>query len=468
MTDPTPTTRLAAEETVERVDRFPRDFRWGLATAAYQIEGAAFEGGRGPSIWDTFAHTTGLSKHGDTGDIACDHYHRWQSDIELLASLGVTDYRLSVSWSRLQPSGTGELNPVAVEYYRGILAGLAERGIRPLVTLYHWDLPQPLEDAGGWPVRETAHRFAEFAIRVVEALGDVANDWVTLNEPWCSSFLGYGNGAHAPGRADYRAAIHAAHHLNLAHGLAVAGIRAASPGASVGITNIVTDIVPATDSPDDAAAAERLDAASNRIFLDPVYLGEYSAAVWDTLGDRGLTDVVLDGDLVIIGAPTDFAGVNHYQRVIASHAPDQQIQVTERPAEPATTSFGWSVVPESLTAVLTRVAREFTSLPLYVTENGASYDDYVDPNGDVVDTERVAYLRGYLGAAADAIDAGVDLRGYYAWSFLDNFEWAEGYSKRFGLVWVDYGTQERIPKLSAHWYRRLITEHQEAVANTTA
>ncbi|MBU1588144.1 MAG: beta-glucosidase [Actinobacteria bacterium] len=464
MTDSTPAARLRAEASVENVGRFPGDFRWGLATAAYQIEGAAFEGGRGPSIWDTFAHTPGLSKHGDTGDIACDHYHRWEADLDLLASLGVTDYRLSVSWSRLQPSGTGELNPVAVSFYRAVLEGLAARGIRPLVTLYHWDLPQPLEDLGGWPVRDTAYRFAEYARKTVTALGDLANDWVTLNEPWCSSFLGYGSGAHAPGRTDYRAAIHAAHHLNLAHGLAVAGIRAARPGASVGITNIVTDIVPASDSTEDRAAATRLDASSNRIFLDPVYLGEYSAAVWETLGQRGLSDVVQEGDLSIISAPTDFAGVNHYQRVIASHDESRPFAVLEVPAEPATTSFGWSVIPASLTEVLTRVSREFTPLPIYVTENGASYDDYVDPNGDVVDTERVEYLRGYLSAAADAIGAGVDLRGYYAWSFLDNFEWAEGYSKRFGLVWVDYRTQERIPKLSAHWYRRLIADHRAVTA----
>lgn len=460
MTDTSPAGRLQSEASVENLGSFPADFRWGVATAAYQIEGAAFEGGRGPSIWDTFSHTPGLSKHGDNGDIACDNYHRWESDLDLLAGLGVTDYRLSVSWSRLQPGGKGDLNPVAVAFYRGVLAGLGARGIRPLVTLYHWDLPQPLEDAGGWPVRDTAYRFAEFAAKTVEALGDLASDWVTLNEPWCSSFLGYGNGAHAPGRTDYRAAIHAAHHLNLAHGLAVAGIRAARPGASVGITNIVTDIVAASESPDDRAAAVRLDASANRIFLDPVYRGEYSAAVWETLGDRGLADVVQEGDLAIIAAPTDFAGVNHYQRVIASHDESQPFGVAERAAEPATTSFGWSVIPASLTAVLTRVSREFTSLPIYVTENGASYDDYVDPNGDVVDTERVDYLRGYLAAAADAVEAGVDLRGYYAWSFLDNFEWAEGYSKRFGLVWVDYRTQERIPKLSAHWYRRLIADHR--------
>ena len=448
---------------------FPRDFRWGLATAAYQIEGAANEGGRGPSIWDTFAHAPGLTHHGDTGDIACDHYHRWESDFNLLAGLGVTDYRLSVSWSRLQPAGRGPLNPEAVAFYSAQLVGLSERGIRPLVTLYHWDLPQPLEDAGGWPARDTPYRFAEFARLVLAQLGHLATDWITLNEPWCSAFLGYGNAAHAPGLSDYATAVAAAHHLNLAHGLALREIRDVSSTARVGITNIVTDIVPASDSADDAAAALRLDDASNRIFLDPVYLGAYSSEVHSTLDRFGLASVVQSGDLQIIAAPTDFAGINHYQRVIVwGDAAALPLGLGERAAEPATTSFGWSVIPESLTAVLQRVSADFTSLPLYVTENGASYDDYVDPNGDVMDIERVDYLRGYLGAAADAIERGVDLRGYYAWSFLDNFEWAHGYSKRFGLVYVDYRTQERIPKLSAHWYRRLITEHQAAAAIATA
>lgn len=450
------------------VSAFPAGFRWGLATAAYQIEGAATEGGRGPSIWDTFAHTPGLTLHGDTGDIACDHYHRWEADLDLMAGLGIRDYRLGLSWSRLQPTGTGPLNEEGVAFYERLLTGLRERGIRPLVTLYHWDLPQPLEDAGGWPVRDTAVRFAEYARLAVGRLAPLADDWITLNEPWCSSFLGYGYGAHAPGRRDLRAAVAAAHHLNLAHGLALAEIREVAPAARVGITNIVTDIVTATDSAEDAAAAVRLDASSNRLFLDPVYTGAYSDQVLDTLGPLGLTEAIRPGDLVVIGAPTDFAGVNHYQRVIVSHDPAHPLGFREVPAEPATTSFGWSVIPESLTAVLTRVAREFTDLPLYVTENGASFDDYVDPNGEVVDTERVEYLAGYLGAAAAAIRAGVELRGYYAWSFLDNFEWAEGYSKRFGLVYVDYRTQERIPKLSARWYRDAITEHQAAMEITAA
>jgi beta-glucosidase len=453
-----------SDRTVDATD-FAADFRWGLATAAYQIEGAATEGGRGPSIWDTFSHTTGLSHHGDTGDIACDHYHRWQGDFDLLSSLGVTEYRLSVSWSRLQPTGAGPLNPDAVEFYGEQLRGLQSRGIRPLVTLYHWDLPQPLENAGGWPNRETAERFSEFATLVVAALGDLATDWITLNEPWCSSFLGYGEGAHAPGRRNYRDAVMAAHHLNLAHGLAVRGIRSVRSDAQIGITNIVTDIVALTDSAADVAAVRRLDAASNRVFLDPVYLGEYSSAVHDVLDPYGFADVIREGDLDIIASPTDFAGVNHYQRVLAWHDEAERFAVGQRPAEPATTSFGWSVIPESLSVVLRRITAEFTDLPIYVTESGASFHDYVDPNGDVIDIERVSYFDRYLAAAADAIRAGANLRGYYAWSFLDNFEWAEGYSKRFGIVYVDYRTQERIPKLSAHWYKRLIHEHQAAASS---
>lgn len=444
------------------VAAFPRDFRWGVATAAYQIEGAATEGGRGPSIWDTFTHTPGLSFHGDTGDIACDHYHRWEADLDLMAGLGIRDYRLGLSWSRLQPSGSGPLNEEGAAFYERLLTGMRDRGIRPLVTLYHWDLPQPLEDAGGWPVRDTAAAFADYARLAVARLGHLAVDWITLNEPWCSSILGYGKGAHAPGRKDLRDAVAAAHHLNLAHGMALAAIREVAPSLRVGTTNIVTDIVAASGSPADAAAAARLDATSNRLFLDPVYTGSYSESVLGVLEPYGLAALIQPGDLELIGAPTDFAGINHYQRVLALNDPSQPFGVRETPAEPATTSFGWSVLPESLTAVLTRVAREFTALPLYVTENGASYHDYVTPEGEVRDPERVDYLAGYIGAAGAAIAAGVDLRGYYAWSFLDNFEWAEGYSKRFGLVYVDYRTQERIPKSSALWYRDRIAEHRGA------
>ncbi|MFD4420970.1 GH1 family beta-glucosidase [Agromyces sp. NPDC058484] len=459
MSNPSPrqVARLEAQPSLshELLTLLPGDFRLGLSTAAYQIEGGVSEGGRGPSIWDTFAHTPGLTRNDDNGDVACDHYHRWESDLDLLASLEVRHYRLSVSWSRLQPIGSGELNPEAVAFYRDLLTGMRERGIRPLVTLYHWDLPQPLEDRGGWPERSTAERFADYATRTVAALGDLVDDWITLNEPWCSAFLGYHTGAHAPGRRDFDAAVAAAHHLNLAHGLAVAGIRLTAPNARVGIANIVTELRPMNDTEADRGAVVRVDAASNRVFLDPVYLGDYSASVRDTLGSA-LARVIRDGDLAKIAAPTDFAGINHYQRILVSYDPiGGPLAAREQPATPATTSFGWSVIPDSLRVVLSRVSREFTDLPVYVTENGASFDDYADPEGDVVDLDRVEYLRGYLAALIDAVRDGADIRGYYAWSFLDNFEWAEGYSKRFGVVHVDYATQRRTPKLSALWYQRL-------------
>lgn len=435
---------------------FPPGFQWGVATAAYQIEGSA--GGRGESIWDVFSRTPGLTRHGDTADIACDHYNRLDQDLDLLASLGMRAYRLSLSWTRLQPLGRGPLSADGIDFYRRMLTGLADRGIRPFVTLYHWDLPQTLEESGGWANRATSYRFEEFAMQVAQSFGDLTSDWITLNEPWCSAFLGYGYGAHAPGHRDLRLATAAAHHLNLAHGLALRALRTACPDAEVGITNIVTDIVPA-DSPEDAEAADRLDAVSNRVFLDPVYHGAYGAPVHALLDPLGLEEHILDGDLEIISAPVDFVGLNHYQRVVASADPTAHFGVRETPAQPATTAFGWSVIPDSLHSVLVRVSRDYSSLPIYITESGASFHDYVDPEGDVDDVERVDYLAGYFAAAARAINDGVDLRGYFVWSLLDNFEWAEGYSQRFGIVYVDYRTQERVPKRSAQWYSALVAEH---------
>jgi beta-glucosidase len=444
---------------------FSPQFRWGVSTACYQIEGAVSEGGRAASIWDTFAHTPGLVLNGDTGDIADDHYHLWRYDLDLMASLGIKHYRMSVAWPRLQPSGEGELNPEGVAFYRELLQGMRDRGIQPLVTLYHWDLPQKLEDKGGWANRETAYKFADYARRVIAELGSLATDWITINEPWCVSFLGYGSGMHAPGKKDTRLAVAAAHHVNVAHGLALAAIRDINPELRVSNSNLITDIVPASDSPEDAAAVVRLDAMNNRIFLDPVYLGKYSSAVHELFDEFGLREHILDGDLDIISAPVDFMGMNHYQRVVVTADESAgYLRLSERPAEPSTTSFGWSVEPDSLRSVLSRVSSEFTPLPIYVTENGVSYDDYADPSGSVNDPLRIEYFSGYLAAAAQAIREGVNLQGYYAWSFLDNFEWAEGYSKRFGLVYVDYPTQKRIPKQSAHWYRQLIADHQAASA----
>lgn len=440
------------------VSRFPAGFVWGAATAAYQIEGAVHEGGRGTSIWDTFSHTPGRTLHGDNGDIACDHYHRWPADLQLAADIGLSGYRLSVSWSRLQPSGRGPLNPQAVTYYRQVLTRLTELGIRPLVTLYHWDLPQVLEDEGGWAVRSTAGAFADYARRTVEALGDLAVDWITQNESWCAAFLGYGSGAHAPGRTHLPDAVAAAHHLNLAHGLAVRAIREVRE-VRVGITHILTDLVPASDDPRDLAALARVDANNNRLFLDPLLRGGYPPEVLDLYRDAGLAGLVQDGDLDVISTPIDFLGVNHYQQVLVAHDPtDEHLHASQTPAEPATTSLKWSIRPRSLRNVLVR-ASGYTDLPLYVTENGACFEDYVDPTGQVRDTERIDYLHGYLDAVADAIADGADVRGYYAWSLLDNFEWGEGYRKRFGLVYVDYATQTRTPKASAAWYREQIAAH---------
>ena len=465
MNSQSPKVSRFSPESVATLSQFPTDFVWGVATAAYQVEGAVKEGGRGPSIWDTFAHTPGLSRNGDTGDIACDHYYRWESDLDLLSDLGIGSYRLSLSWSRLQPNGQGSLNQEGVAFYRSLLMGLKARGIQALVTLYHWDLPQPLEDAGGWPNRETAYRFAEYTALLLAELGDLADEWITINEPWCVSFLGYGTGAHAPGRKNMRDAVAAAHHLNLAHGLALVEFRKAALGLRVGISNIVTDIVPASNSKEDAGAVARLDAYNNRIFLDPVLLGDYSPIVRSVFAEFGFAELILEGDLELISGAIDFVGINHYQRVI-TWAEDGAgfLNLREHPAEPAVTSFGWSVIPESLHDVLIRVARDFTSLPIYVTESGASFDDYVDPNGEVIDSERVSYFSNYLAAAGTAIQDGVNLKGYFAWSFLDNFEWAEGYSKRFGLVYVDYRTQERIPKRSAYWYRQLIADHRDQLS----
>ena len=453
-----------------RLAALPRDFLFGTATAAYQIEGGVAEGGRGPSIWDTFSHTPERTHRGDTGDVACDHYHRWEGDLDLMAELGLPAYRLSLSWARLQPAGEGALNPEGVHFYRAILDGCRRRGITPLLTLYHWDLPQPLQDAGGWPNRETAHRFADYASQCIDAFADLVVDWITINEPWCVSFLSHEWGVQAPGVRDPAQAIRAAHHTLLAHGLALRHFRARTPDAKVGITNLLSNMNPRSDSPEDLAATKLLDIRMNRIFLEPCYHGEYPADVVAVFAAAGLNAgevegaLVQPGDLELISAPTDFVGVNHYTNVLVYAGGDGDEGddgrswggVRMEHVGPAPTSFGWSNTPAALHDVLARVNKEFSPLPILVTENGASFHDYVDPNGEVRDFERIDYLRGYIDAVAQAVEDGVDVRGYFAWSFLDNFEWAEGYDKRFGLVFVDYGTQRRIPKASAYWYRDTI------------
>jgi beta-glucosidase len=456
---------------------FPADFLWGAATAAYQIEGAVAEDGRTPSIWDTFSHTPGRVLGGHNGDIACDHYHRYRDDIALMARLGLRSYRFSVSWSRVQPTGRGPLNQAGVDFYRRLVDELAAEDILPWLTLYHWDLPQELEDAGGWPERDTAYRFADFAGALHEALGDRVRHWTTLNEPWCSAFLGYASGEHAPGRREPAASVRAAHHLMLGHGLAVQAIRAgttpAAGPAQLGVTLNLYAVSPDGPSEADADAARRVDGLANRIFLDPVLRGRYPRDVVEDL--REVTDFshVHDGDLATISSTLDMLGVNYYTRYVVSGPEDgatpvagdgwrrtpsawpgsEHVRFTNRGLP--VTAMNWEIDAPGLVEVLRRVSRDYTDLPIYLTENGAAFEDAPDPDGRVDDPGRVDFFAQHLRACHQAITEGVPLRGYFAWSLLDNFEWGFGYTKRFGMVYVDYPTQRRTPKTSADWYAQV-------------
>ncbi|WP_422734655.1 GH1 family beta-glucosidase [Micromonospora sp. WMMD558] len=450
--------------------RFPEGFRWGAATAAYQIEGAVRDDGRGPSIWDTFSRTPGKVHQGHTGDVACDHYHRYADDVALMAELGLRTYRFSVAWPRIQPDGTGPVNPRGLDFYDRLVDALLARGIDPLVTLYHWDLPQALEDRGGWTARETAEHFATYATVVHARLGDRVRTWTTLNEPWCSAYLGYGNGVHAPGVRDAGAAFTAVHHLLLGHGLAARALRAAG-AATVGITLNTGDIRPADpDRAADAAAVRLVDGLQNRIFLDPLLRAAYPDDVLDHAARIVEPTFLRDGDEKLIAAPIDLLGVNYYSPTYVAGRPggagneaypgtDGAVEFLP-PAGPLT-DMGWMIEPAGLTRLLERLAADYPGVPLLVTENGAAYPDKTgnDPAGAIVDTDRIAYLDGHLRAAHEAIARGVDLRGYLVWSLLDNFEWAEGYRKRFGIVHVDYLTQRRTLKASARWYQEVISRN---------
>lgn len=440
--------------------RFPEGFLWGAATAAYQVEGAVREDGRGPSIWDVFAHTPGKVKHGDTGDIACDQYHRLERDLDLLVELGIPAYRFSVAWPRVQPTGRGAVNQPGLDYYDRLVDALLARDITPMLTLYHWDLPQALQETGGWTSRDTTDSFADYAAIVYRALGDRVPFWTTLNEPWCSAFVGHLEGRHAPGWRDEAAALAATHHLLLAHGKAVQALRAEGARDGVGITLNLAYNVPASDDPADVAAAHRRDGNENRLFLDPLFHGAYPhdmLAYYRPVSDFGF---VRDGDLTTIATPCDFLGVNYYEtHVVTADPADPTRGTVVLPPTSPVTAVGIGVDPDGLRELLVRVSHEYTSLPLYVTENGAAYHDYVNPEGQVTDEERVAYLDAHFRAAHAAIQRGANLRGYVVWSFLDNFEWAEGYYLRFGLVHVDYGTQRRTPKQSAYWYREVIRQN---------
>ena len=466
---------------LDRSVSFPAGFVWGAATASYQIEGAVDEDGRTPSIWDTFAAVPGAVLDQDSGALACDHYHRMPADVALMKSLNLDSYRFSVAWPRVRPDA-GPVNARGLDFYRRLVDELNEAGISPWVTLYHWDLPQALEDKGGWTNRDTAYRFAEYALSVYDALGDRVPTWTTLNEPWCSAFLGYTGGQHAPGRQEGVAGLVAAHHLMLAHGIVVDELRrlgaTAANGKSLGITLNLTVPDPFdAEEPADVDAARRVDGFFNRVFLEPIFHGRYAEDLYaDTAGmrfqGREWHDFVQEGDLAVINAPLDTLGVNYYHGDGVSGRPHADLLGSriEHPSRPTVspypggsdistprrgldvTGMDWEIQPEGLTRLLIRLRDEYGVPTMYITENGAAYDDVVAPDGSVDDRPRLDFIKQHLVAVHDAIEAGVDVNGYFAWSLLDNFEWAYGYRQRFGIVRVDYETQARTPKASAHWY----------------
>jgi beta-glucosidase len=446
---------------------FPRDFLWGVATAAYQIEGAHAEDGRGESIWDRFAATPGRIEDGSDGRVACDHYHRWRDDVALMRSLGVMAYRFSVAWPRVLPNGQGAVNARGLDFYDRLVDGLLEAGLQPFVTLNHWDLPQALQDRGGWAARDTSQVFVDFAACVSMRLGDRVRRWATHNEPWCIATLGHEEGTHAPGLRDPALGLAAAHHLLLSHGWAAPEIRRNAPGAEVGIVLNLVPAEPASGSEADLDAARSFDGAFNRWYLDPLFRGEYPA---DAVADRiALGHLPPDGlpflergDLAAISAPLDFLGVNYYSRCVVRAgpwAPGRPARPVQVPQPGPPTDMGWEVHPRGLYDVLRRVHLDYRPPRIYVTENGAAYGDPPGPDGRIRDERRLAYLLGHLRAAARAIGDGVPLAGYFHWSLLDNFEWGHGYTKRFGLVWVDFATQRRVPKDSASWYRDVIASN---------
>lgn len=443
---------------------FPAQFLWGAATASYQIEGATHEGGRGPSIWDTFSATPGKTFRGDSGEVAADHYHLMPADVALMAQLGLGGYRFSIAWPRIQPQGTGPINQQGLDFYDRLVDALLAHGIQPFATLYHWDLPQTLQDKGGWVKRDTAYAFADYAELVARHLGDRVAGWITHNEPWCAAFLGYGVGIHAPGLKNKQDAIQVGHHLLLSHGLTVPRLRAASkPGTQVGITLNFTPVYPADERPETQRDLAIADAFSNRWFLDPLYRGSYPDELFT--GMQLNPPQMQEGDMAIISTPIDFLGVNNYSRAVirgrASSEPlDSNNSVVPVPGA-CYTEMGWEIYPQGLTDLLVRLHRDYAVPTLYVTENGAAFADHWDGNGPVNDPRRVSFLREHIQAVAQAMEQGAPLKGYFVWSLIDNFEWAEGYSKRFGIVYVDYASQRRIVKASGTWYANFIAAYKQ-------
>jgi beta-glucosidase len=437
---------------------FAADFLWGCATSSYQIEGAGREDGRVESIWDRFAATPGCVKDGSNGLVACDHYHRWPEDFDIAQDIGLNAYRFSIAWPRIYTGEHGKPNQKGLDFYSRLVDGMLERGLQPWATLYHWDLPQTLQDAGGWENRATVDAFVDFADAMTRTLGDRVKHWITHNEPWCTAIIGNYEGWHAPGNTSLKTALQVAHNVLVSHGKAAPVIRANVPDAQVGMAVSLHPLRAASSSPEDQAAKERHDGLRYRWFLDPLFGRGYPQATLDLVGDAA--PHIEAGDLEAIAVKTDFMGVNYYfPEVVAddpSHAPFR-VKVLA-PTEGEITAMGWPVVPEGLAELLTRIENDYHPGPMYVTENGSAFDDTVGPDGEVDDVQRRDYLVRHLASLKTAIDNGVPVKGYFAWSLLDNFEWAEGYLKRFGLVHIDYETQQRRLKNSGKWYRAFLRQ----------
>ncbi len=445
---------------------FPADFLWGAATSAYQIEGATHEDGRGPSIWDTFSHLPGTTHRGETGDIAADHYHRMEEDVALMDELHLNAYRFSISWPRILPQGTGAVNARGLDFYDRLVDALLARGISPLATLYHWDLPQALQERGGWPNRETAYAFADYAGVVAKRLGDRVQWWVTQNEPWCSAYLGYGTGIHAPGIQDMQAAVDAGHHLLLSHGLALSRLRAhINPEAQLGIAINLTQVYAVDDRPETLDGVARTDIFNNRWFLDPLFRGEYPPTLFPDL--KTAPPPIKEGDMAIITTPLDFLGVNYYSRSLirartrasapSTHAYEQVVPVPGA----SYTEMAWEIYPDGLADMLARVNRDYAPRAILVTENGAAFVDQWYGNSNISDTRRVQYIQDHIKVLGQALRLEVPVRGYFVWSLMDNYEWTDGYGKRFGIVYIDFPTQRRIMKESGRWYAAFIASQQE-------
>ncbi|MFD2214782.1 GH1 family beta-glucosidase [Metabacillus endolithicus] len=439
--------------------QFPKDMKWGTATASYQIEGAANEDGRGPSIWDTFSHTPGKVKGGDNGDIACDSYHRYEEDIRIMKDLGIDYYRFSVAWPRIYPNGKGDINPKGLEFYHDFVDKLIENGIEPMCTLYHWDLPQALQDQGGWANRETIDAFVQYAETMFREFKGKIKYWITLNEPWCISFLSNHIGAHAPGNQDLQLATDISHHLLVAHGRAVKKFRELEIDGQIGFAPNTTWLDPFSDQQEDLDACQRDIGHYVEWFMDPVFKGEYPQFMVEWFRKKGVELHIQSGDLDDINQPIDFLGINYYTGHIARYKENTGLfdfEYIEMGYE--RTDIDWPVYPEGFFKVLTHITKRYGDVPIYITENGACYND--EPvNGKVGDDRRIKYLQQHLTALSQAIESGVNIKGYFVWSLMDNFEWAEGYSKRFGIVHVDYNTLERTKKDSFYWYKKTIANN---------